>query len=123
MADLRKMLLVDDSTDLQSQIKVILKKGFEITPASTVDEAKFKLTATQYDLIVLDLNLPDGNGLEFCQELQRDDQYKKIPKIFITGEKSPIFEAVGMSMGASDFIVKPIKPDEFRSRINSIFAD
>ncbi len=116
--DNKKILIIDDDTDLSMLIMDMLEdKGYSVTLAGNLDEAFELLEKEQYHLILLDINLPDGTGFEFCQELRR---VSTVPVIFASARTSEDDKITGLDMGGDDYIPKPYSLKELMSRINSL---
>ena len=100
-----KILLIEDETDVMlSNQEFLEQKGFDILCADTLQDAKFLLQKTPVDLILLDINLPDGSGLEFVKTTRKNSS---IPVIFLTcrTDKDDIVE--GLLNGGNDYLTKP----------------
>lgn len=116
--DKRRILIVDDDTDLSMLIVDMLEdKGYSATTVSSIDEAYTTLENEQFHLILLDINLPDGTGFEFCKELRR---VSTVPVIFASARTSEDDKVIGLDMGGDDYIPKPYSLKELMSRINSL---
>ncbi len=116
--DNKKFLIIDDDTDLSMLIMDMLEdKGYNVTLAGSLDEAYDLLEKAQFHLILLDINLPDGTGFEFCQELRR---VSTVPVIFASARTSEDDKITGLDMGGDDYIPKPYSLKELMSRINSL---
>jgi DNA-binding response OmpR family regulator len=115
--DRRKQLLViDDDPNILQVLKANLELyGFETALAATWSEAQRLLGAQLPDLIILDLTLPDGDGLAICRELKRD--CPKVPIIMLTAKDRVSDKVVGLESGADDYIVKPFETLELIARI------
>jgi two-component system catabolic regulation response regulator CreB len=117
MADI---LLVEDSKDCQILVKETLSKVAHVRIATSLQEARIALSRERFDLILLDLSLPDGDGLEFFSQIQsRNADLGEIPVIFLTGKSETAMQVTAFSMGADDYIVKPLRPIEFRARVEA----
>lgn len=113
-----RILIVDDDTDLSMLIVDMLEdKGYSATTVSSLDEAYTTLENEQFHLILLDINLPDGTGFEFCKELRR---VSTVPVIFASARTSEDDKIIGLDMGGDDYIPKPYSLKELMSRINSL---
>ena len=113
-----RILIVDDDTDLSMLIVDMLEdKGYSATTVSSIDEAYTTLENEQFHLILLDINLPDGTGFEFCKELRR---VSTVPVIFASARTSEDDKIIGLDMGGDDYIAKPYSLKELMSRINSL---
>lgn len=114
----KKILIVDDDTDLSMLIFDMLSdKGYQVSLAASLDAAYSLLEKEQFHLILLDINLPDGTGFSFCEELRR---ISTVPVIFASARTSEDDKIVGLDMGADDYIAKPYSLKELMSRINSL---
>jgi len=111
-----KILLVDDEEEILNLLKITLtKEGFlNIDEACCANEAIQKCYENDYNLIVLDVLLPDGNGLEVCRKLR---EITSAPILFLTAKTSDLDKLNGFAMGADDYITKPFNPLEVAARI------
>ncbi len=115
---MNEILIVEDSYDIVEILKSPLTNaGYNLTHSSSIGEAKEKLLSQNFDLILLDINLPDGNGIDFCKILRNDST---IPIIMLTAQKDEIDKILGLEFGADDYIVKPFSPREVVARINAV---
>lgn len=114
-----KILVVDDSLEHQHLVLSILSKEHLVTQAFTLKETRKFLEKNQFDIILLDISLPDGDGLTFYADLQAAEQTRDIPVIFITSHSEINKEVMGFSLGADDYIIKPLEPARFKARIES----
>lgn len=116
--DKRTILIVDDDGDLSMLIQDMLEdNGYASLYAASMDEAYDVLTNNRCDLILLDINLPDGTGFSLCQELRQTSQ---VPIIFASARTSEDDKVNGLDMGGDDYIAKPYSLKELMSRIRSI---
>jgi two-component system phosphate regulon response regulator PhoB len=116
-----KILVVDDEPDAVELIKFNLKAaGYEVTTAADGDEALKKARALLPDLIVLDLMLPEVDGLEVCKILRRDPKVSAIPIIMLTAKAAEIDRVLGLELGADDYVTKPFSPRELVLRIKRL---
>ena len=115
---MRKILLVEDNEIIIKGLKYSLEQeGFEITPAKSVYDAKIKLENNKYNLIILDVMLPDGNGFELCKYIK---EREKTPVIFLTAKDEEQDVVKGLELEAEDYIIKPFRTRELILRINNI---
>ena len=113
-----KILLVEDDRDISKNLSHLLKsEGYQVSVSFGQNEAIQKLENEQYDLILLDLSLPDGNGYAVCTAAKKKSDQ---PVIFLTASDDEISVVTGLDMGADDYIVKPFRPMELISRIKSV---
>ena len=116
-----KILIVDDEPDVVELVAFNLKAaGFEVVSAADGAEALRKARLTAPDLILLDLMLPEVNGLEVCKLLRRDPATAPIPIIMLTAKASEIDRILGLELGADDYITKPFSPRELVLRVRKL---
>lgn len=114
-----KILLIEDSLAMQITVEATVAEICGLTVVSTLADARKALGNTEYSLIVLDVNLPDGDGFAFCKELREQSRFQNLPIVFLTGQTDVEDRVKGFSLGADDYIVKPFEPKEFMARIIS----
>ena len=115
---MKKILLVEDNEIIIKGLKYSLEQEeFEITPAKSVYDAKIKLENNKYNLIILDVMLPDGNGFELCKYIK---EREKTPVIFLTAKDEEQDVVKGLELEAEDYIIKPFRTRELILRINNI---
>lgn len=115
---MEKILLLEDDLSLINGLSFAFKKqGYELDNARTVKEAKAFWKTENYDMLVIDVTLPDGSGFDFCREVR---QTSKVPIIFLTALDDEINTIMGLDMGADDYITKPFKLGVLLSRINAL---
>lgn len=113
----RILLLEDDLSLIDGLAYALKKQGFELDIARTVKEAGMLWTEGRYDLLILDLGLPDGSGFEICQKVR---QVSKVPIIFLTASDEEMNIVKGLDIGGDDYITKPFKLGVFLSRIQAL---
>ena len=117
----RKMLTVDDSPSVRKLVKFTLKaKGYEVRSAGDGLEALDLLKQEAFDAIILDINMPRMNGLEFLSEIKADDQYARMPVIMLTTEGQDDDKDKAVSLGATAYMVKPFKPTQLLMLLEKI---
>ena len=102
----RLFLLEDDMSLINGLSFAIKKQGYEIDVARTMLEADDLWTEGKYDLVILDVSLPDGSGFEFCRKIRRTS---KIPIMFLTAADEETDIIMGLDIGGDDYITKPFK--------------
>ena len=118
-----KILVVDDEPEAVELVEFNLKQaGFEVATAVDGAEALQKAHAVSPALILLDLMLPEIDGLEVCKLLRRDSATAKIPIIMLTAKASEIDRVLGLELGADDYLTKPFSPRELLLRIKKILS-
>ncbi len=113
----RILLLEDDLSLINGLTFAFQKAGFELDIARTVKEADTSWTEGKYDLLILDVSLPDGSGFEICQTVR---QTSKVQIIFLTVSDDEIYVIMGLDMGGDDYITKPFKVSVLTSRITAL---
>lgn len=115
---MNKILLLEDDVSLIDGLVYSLKKnGFDIEVARTVREA-FQYELNQYDLLILDVTLPDGTGFDVCEKVRKENQ--QIPIIFLTASDEEVSIIRGLDSGGDDYVTKPFKLGELCSRIRAL---
>lgn len=115
---MNKILLVEDDLSLIEGLEFSLKKNnFQVDIARTVKEAFSIMRDKKYDLLILDLTLPDGSGFEICKKVR---QVSSVPIIFLTASDEEVNVVMGLDIGGDDYITKPFKLNELISRINAL---
>lgn len=115
------ILVVDDDRDIRQLVGDYLRQnGFRVSLAAEGREMKLALESAHIDLIVLDLMLPEVDGLEVCKLLRRDPATAPIPVIMVTAKASEIDRILGLELGADDYITKPFSPRELVLRVRKL---
>ena len=113
-----RILLVEDDDQIASYLGELLRaEGFDTQIAGSKKEASECLLVQAFDLVLLDVSLPDGNGFSICAEIKKE---YVIPVIFLTASGDEYSVVAGLDMGADDYIAKPFRPRELISRIRSV---
>lgn len=113
---------MDDEEDILEIISYNLKSaGYETVTAKDGSEAVQKAKIFRPDLIMLDIMMPNKNGIDTCKEIRRLPEFKETMVLFLTALNDEKSEIEGLNMGADDYIAKPIKPRLLVSRINALF--
>jgi DNA-binding response OmpR family regulator len=116
-----KILVVDDEPDALELIEVNLKgAGFDVLSAASGRQALEKARAALPALVLLDVMLPEVDGLEVCKSLRRDPKTAFIPIIMLTARAAEIDRVVGLELGADDYITKPFSPRELILRVKNL---
>ncbi|MFP4557102.1 MAG: response regulator transcription factor [Bacteroidales bacterium] len=114
-----KLLIVEDNLELASDLEVFLtENGFVVEAVYNLDSARDRVTIYSYDLIILDLGLPDGSGLELIRELK--ENRVDVCILIVTARNAIEDKVTGLELGADDYITKPFHKAELNARIRSI---
>lgn len=115
---MKSILLIDDEPAVADAAVFALREaGFEVRVAGTLAEGRRHLDRRPVDLLILDLGLPDGDGLELCRELRRTS---RLPVLILTCRDAEVDRVLGLELGADDYVVKPFSPRELAARVRSI---
>ena len=115
------ILVVEDEPDINKTVSYNLaNEGFHPVSALNLKEADDQLSSNNISLIILDLMLPDGSGLDFCKTLKSSNIYKNIPIIIVTAKGDEVDKVVGFELGADDYVTKPFSVRELMLRIKAI---
>ena len=115
------ILVVEDEPDINKTVSYNLaNEGFQPISALNLEEADIKLSTNNVSLIILDLMLPDGSGLDFCKTIKSSNIYKNIPVIIVTAKGDEVDKVVGFELGADDYVTKPFSVRELMLRIKAI---
>ncbi len=113
-----KILFIEDDLPLALGIEYTLKQeGFDVIHAKNLEEAREKYKSLDFNIILLDVMLPDGSGYDFCKEVRRESE---VPIIFMTACDEEVNVVLGLDMGGDDYVTKPIRVKELISRINAV---
>src|SRR5438045_8713334 len=113
-----RILLVDDEHAVQKLLAFPLRKdGYEVVAATTGDEALDRFREGDFDLVVLDVMLPQVDGFEVCRQLRARSS---VPIIMLTAKAEEFDKVLGLELGADDYITKPFSMREFRSRVKAV---
>ena len=112
---LKRVLVVDDEPEIGEALRAYLEReGFEVTGAATLASALDAYRRIEPDLMLLDITLPDGSGLDILRATQAEG--RRTPAIMLTARAEEVDRIVGLELGADDYITKPFSIREFRSR-------
>ena len=114
-----RCLVVDDDNEIRHAVSDYLQRfGMTVSPAANGAEMRRLMASRRFDVIVLDLMLPDDNGLSLCQWVQKE--HARTPVIMLTAQGDPASRIVGLEMGADDYLAKPFEPRERVARIHAV---
>jgi two-component system phosphate regulon response regulator OmpR len=116
-----RLLLIDDDARLSAMVGDYLRGGgYEIDAVGSLAAGRDRLAAGQYDGLVLDLMLPDGDGLDLCRELRSNPRTRTLPLLMLTARGEPMDRIVGLELGADDYLPKPFEPRELLARVKAL---
>ena len=116
-----RLLLIDDDARLSAMVGEYLRNsGFEVETAGSLAAGREQLAAGAFDALVLDLMLPDGDGLDLCRELRADTRFRQLPLLMLTARGEPMDRIVGLELGADDYLPKPFEPRELLARVKAL---
>ncbi|SFE71377.1 DNA-binding response regulator, OmpR family, contains REC and winged-helix (wHTH) domain [Paenibacillus algorifonticola] len=115
---MNRILLVEDDANFAFGIEyTLISEGYSVVVANTLSDARRELGSSAVNLILLDVNLPDGTGYEWCREIRASSQ---IPIIFLTALDEEANIVAGLDLGADDYMSKPIRTKELLSRMKAV---
>ena len=115
------ILVVEDEPDINKTVSYnIANEGLKPLSALNLTEAESYISSNNISLIILDLMLPDGSGLDFCKKLKSSNAYNDIPIIIVTAKDDEVDKVVGFELGADDYVTKPFSVRELMLRIKAI---
>ena len=113
---MKKILIVEDNEVIVKGLKYLLtQENFEVKTCGSVNDAKNSISSEKFDLIILDITLPDGNGFELCKYIKAVND---TPVIFLTAKDEEKDVVKGLDIGADDYIVKPYEGFDFHDKFN-----
>lgn len=115
-----RILVIEDDEDIAKLLRIHLSdQGYDVDLADDGESGVKKLSNEHYDLVVLDLKLPDIDGLEVCRRIRNQPRYS--PVLILTSKSSVVDRVVGLEMGADDYVTKPFSIQELLARVKAIF--
>ncbi|MFI4930797.1 MAG: response regulator [Burkholderiales bacterium] len=116
-----RLLLIDDDTRLTAMVVDYLRaNGFEVITAGSLASGREYLRQEAFDALLLDLMLPDGDGLDLTRELRADARTRRLPLLMLTARGEPPDRIVGLEIGADDYLPKPFEPRELLARVKAL---
>lgn len=113
------ILVVDDDAEIRKLLARYLEgQGFRVLLAESCQQLRERLITNQVDLVVLDVMLPDGSGLDACRDLRAERS--KVPIILLTALKEDVDRIIGLEIGADDYLGKPFNPRELVARVRAV---
>jgi len=117
----QKILIIEDEPDIRKTLEYnISREGYDVVSASSLLEAKSQIESDSFSLILLDLMLPDGSGLDLCREIKSDKEKSSVPIIILTAKDDEVDKVVGFELGADDYVTKPFSVRELILRMKAV---
>ncbi len=115
------ILLIDDDLRLSAMVADYLKShGYQVSSAPSLAAGRELLARQAVDALVLDLMLPDGDGLDLCRELRASPRTRTLPVLMLSARGEPTDRIVGLEIGADDYLTKPFEPRELLARVRAL---
>lgn len=119
---IKKILIVEDEADIANLIQLYIKKeGYHTALAKTGTEALKSVTSERPDIVILDLMLPEMDGLEVCKRIRNNSETAFLPIIMLTAKADESDTIVGLELGADDYVTKPFSPKTLLIRMKALF--
>jgi two-component system phosphate regulon response regulator PhoB len=117
----KKILVIEDEPDIRKTLEYNLEReNFIVTTASSLSDAKEHLAKDNFSLLILDLMLPDGSGLDLCRELKSNSTIESPLILILTAKDDEVDRVVGFELGADDYVTKPFSVRELILRVKAI---
>ena len=116
-----KILVIEDEPDIRRNLEYNLgREGFNASSVGSLDKAYKKIKSKKFDLILLDLMLPDGSGLDLCKKIKSNSETEATPVVILTAKDDEVDKVVGFELGADDYVTKPFSVRELILRVKAI---
>ena len=116
-----KILIIEDEPDIRKNLEYNLsREGYSVLTAASIGEAEQLIYSNNLSLVLLDLMLPDGSGLELCKKMKSDPDVQNLPIIILTAKDDEVDKVVGFELGADDYVTKPFSVRELILRIKAV---
>ncbi len=116
-----KVLVIEDEPDIRKTLEYNLsREGYKVEGCGSIEEAKALLENPNYSIILLDLMLPDGSGLDLCRQIKSNSTIQEIPILILTAKDDEVDKVVGFELGADDYVTKPFSVRELILRVKAI---
>ncbi|TKB65398.1 MAG: response regulator transcription factor [Nitrospira sp.] len=118
----KKILIVEDEADIAQLVKLYLEKdGFRTTVATTGAEGLKQIKSDRPDMVILDLMLPEMDGLEICKKIRTTPDTALLPVLMLTAKAEESDTIIGLELGADDYVTKPFSPKVLVTRVKALF--
>lgn len=119
-----KILVIDDDEGTTKLLELILsKEGYEVVTVTNSGESLSTAVAHRPNLVLLDLMMPNADGLEICRDLRTKAQFTHVPIVFFTSAGDIENKVAAFESGANDYIIKPVHPQELKLRIKALIGN
>ena len=116
-----KILIIEDEPDIRKNLEYNLsREGYSVLTAASIAEAEQLIYSNNLSLVLLDLMLPDGSGLDLCKKMKSDPDVQNLPIIILTAKDDEVDKVVGFEIGADDYVTKPFSVRELILRIKAV---
>ena len=117
----QRLLLIDDDARLAAMLGEYLRAaGYEVETAGSLASGRERLAQASFDALLLDLMLPDGDGLDLTRELRAQARTRRLPRLMLTARGESMDRIVGLELGADDYLGKPFEPRELLARVKAL---
>ncbi|RZO23922.1 MAG: response regulator transcription factor [SAR86 cluster bacterium] len=118
----KNILVIEDEPDIRKNLEYNLgREGFKVSSVASLNDAEEKLqNNNDFSLLILDLMLPDGSGLDLCKKIKSEPKTENIPIIILTAKDDEVDKVVGFELGADDYVTKPFSVRELILRIKAV---
>ena len=117
----QRIVIIEDESDIVEMVRYNFRKeGFEVESHTRGKDGLEALRRNPPDLLLLDIMLPDQDGLTICRQLRGDGRLKSLPVVFLTARGEEVDRIVGLEIGADDYVVKPFSPRELVARVKAV---
>jgi two-component system, chemotaxis family, chemotaxis protein CheY len=119
----KRILVIDDSPIVRNLHGIMLKSaGFHTEDAENGFDALEKAMKSDFDLMIVDINMPKMDGFEFCKEMRRNEKYRDTPLLIVSTESEAEDKMKGFKAGANLYLVKPVKPNDLIENVNLLLT-
>jgi len=115
------ILVIEDEPDIRKNLEYnLIREGFKVSSVGSLNEANKTINNNNFSLILLDLMLPDGSGLDLCKKIKTNPETETIPIIILTAKDDEVDKVVGFELGADDYVTKPFSVRELILRVKAV---
>ncbi len=114
------LLVEDDPAIARTVVYTLEREGLAVCHSLLLGDARAQLASTRFDALILDVGLPDGNGMELLRELRQHAQHAALPVLMLSAHGEEIDRVLGLELGADDYVAKPFSPRELAARVKGL---